>query len=436
MNARRRRRWFVPFVAAWLVVLSVAPAGSAALLVTAQDDAYTVLHDRVLTVSAAAGVLDNDSGVGLTAAKRSNPAHGTVTVNSNGSFTYRPDGGYVGADSFTYDARVLNLGILVTDTATVHLTVTNPNNPTAANDAYSATTAVRLSVPAEGVLANDSDGDGDPLTAVLVDGGGNGSLDLNANGSFTFTSGGSFTGTRTFTYRASDGAASSPTRTVTITVTAPTPTPAPTSAPTPVPTPAPTPAPTAAPTPAPTPKPTTGSTATPRPLVVPTPTLPLPTLPLPTPTLRPIPTLLPQPTPTPTASATASPTPRPTSGGAGRSGSAGSPSDPPVAGPAGPVRPPGGGSGPDSGPNAPSTGPAAPPFVVPAQAAELDLDTVSFTFTGFEWAVPVMVMTVPGLLIVIAVLVQSLIGLAWLPLTRRWLGNDRRRPVVSRANGR
>jgi hypothetical protein len=59
---------------------------------------------------------------------------------------------------------------------------------------------------------------------------------------------------------------------------------------------------------------------------------------------------------------------------------------------------------------------------------ELDVDTVSITFDGFEWAVPALVLTVPGLLIVIAVLVQSLIGLAWLPVTRRWLGNDRRRP--------
>jgi hypothetical protein len=70
--------------------------------------------------------------------------------------------------------------------------------------------------------------------------------------------------------------------------------------------------------------------------------------------------------------------------------------------------------------------------VVSANTAELDLDTVRITFDGFEWAVPVLVLTVPGLLIVIAVLVQSLIGLAWLPVTRRWLGNDRRRrPVLS-----
>jgi hypothetical protein len=49
----------------------------------------------------------------------------------------------------------------------------------------------------------------------------------------------------------------------------------------------------------------------------------------------------------------------------------------------------------------------------------------------------VLVLTVPGLLIVIAVLAQSLIGLAWLPVTRRWLGNDRRRrPALARVAAR
>jgi hypothetical protein len=49
------------------------------------------------------------------------------------------------------------------------------------------------------------------------------------------------------------------------------------------------------------------------------------------------------------------------------------------------------------------------------------------SFGSFEWAVPALVLTVPGILIVIAVLAQALIGLAWLPVTRRWLGGDHRR---------
>ena len=55
------------------------------------------------------------------------------------------------------------------------------------------------------------------------------------------------------------------------------------------------------------------------------------------------------------------------------------------------------------------------------------MDASSISFAGFEWAVPALVLTVPGILIVIAVVVQAMIGLAWLPVARRSLDNDRRR---------
>ena len=75
--------------------------------------------------------------------------------------------------------------------------------------------------------------------------------------------------------------------------------------------------------------------------------------------------------------------------------------------------------------------PAAPIdlFVVPGAGAGdgLELDASSTSFGGFEWAVPALALTVPGILIVIAVVVQAMIGLAWLPIARRSLDNDRRR---------
>lgn len=276
-------------------------------------------------------------------------------------------------------------------------------------DSYSVMTGNQLNVPAPGVLDNDTFVVG-AGAADLRDDVDRGTLSLDEDGSFQYQPDSGFVGTDTFKYRIPSGLLlllPSNTVMVTITVTAPPPTPTP--------------------TPAPTPAPTPDPTATPRPLV-PLPSLPLPTLPLPT--LRPLPTLLPQPTPTPTASARsgATPTPPPTSGVGDR------PSDPPVAGPAGPVRPPRSGSGP--GPGAPSSAPDEPPFVVSANGEDFGLETGAFTFNGFEWAVPALVLTVPGLLIVIAVLVQSLIGLAWLPLTRRWLGNDRSRQVLQRRGAR
>jgi hypothetical protein len=69
-----------------------------------------------------------------------------------------------------------------------------------------------------GVLGNDSDADGDALTAVLVSGPTSGALVLNPNGSFTYTPNAGFFGSDSFTYKANDGLADSNVVTVTITV--------------------------------------------------------------------------------------------------------------------------------------------------------------------------------------------------------------------------
>jgi VCBS repeat-containing protein len=187
---------------------------------TVVNDAYTVAEDTVLNV-AAAGVLANDSdveGSPLTAVLVSGPAHGTLTLNANGSFTYTPAANFSGSDSFTYQA---NDGSLNSNPATVTITVSAVNDaPTAVNDAYTVAEGALLNVVASGVLANDGDVDGDPLTAVLVSGPAHGTLTLNANGSFTYTPAANFQGTDNFTYQGNDGSLYSNTATVTITVSA------------------------------------------------------------------------------------------------------------------------------------------------------------------------------------------------------------------------
>ncbi len=89
----------------------------------------------------------------------------------------------------------------------------------AGNDSYSTAEETALNVPAPGVLSNDSDPDGDPLTAMLVSGPANGSLTLNPDGSFSYTPNTDFNGDDTFTYAATNGTVTSNTATVTITVT-------------------------------------------------------------------------------------------------------------------------------------------------------------------------------------------------------------------------
>ena len=77
--------------------------------------------------------------------------------------------------------------------------------PTSTSDAYSVKQGSRLSVGAPGVLKNDRDPNGDPLSASVVSGTKRGKLVLKPNGSFVYTPAKSFSGADYFTYRASDG---------------------------------------------------------------------------------------------------------------------------------------------------------------------------------------------------------------------------------------
>ncbi len=91
--------------------------------------------------------------------------------------------------------------------------------PNATTDGYSLNEDTALTLPAAaGVLANDSDPNGDPITALLVSGPGHGSLSLAANGSFVYTPNANYNGADSFTYQASDGALQSGTTTVSLTV--------------------------------------------------------------------------------------------------------------------------------------------------------------------------------------------------------------------------
>ncbi|PYR58664.1 MAG: hypothetical protein DMF91_16680, partial [Acidobacteria bacterium] len=121
-----------------------------------------------------------------------------------------------GPDSFTYKAHDAALD---SNVATVAMTVNAVNDPpVAVSDSYAGTEDTALTVAAPGVLANDTDVESDPLTAILVSGPAHGTLTLNANGSFTYTPAANYNGSDSFTYQANDGTANSNVATVTITV--------------------------------------------------------------------------------------------------------------------------------------------------------------------------------------------------------------------------
>ena len=144
------------------------------------------------------------------------PARGTVALNANGTFTYTPAANFNGSDGFTYKATATARRRLC---GTVNVTVAAVNDaPVAANDSYSTDEETVLTIAAPGVLANDTDVDGDALTAIVMSGPAHGTVTLNANGSFTYTPAANFTGGDSFTYKASDGTLDSPVATVAIAV--------------------------------------------------------------------------------------------------------------------------------------------------------------------------------------------------------------------------
>jgi uncharacterized repeat protein (TIGR01451 family) len=187
---------------------------------TAVNDTFTGLEDTTLNIPAA-GVLTNDvdiDGDAMTALLVGTTAHGTLTLNANGSFTYTPTTNYNGPDTFTYRARD---GQATGNVATVTINITPVNDaPVSVNDAYSSFKNISLNISLPGVLGNDTDVETNALSALLVSNPTNGTLTLNANGSFLYTPASNYVGSDVFTYRAYDSGATGNVATVTLSVLA------------------------------------------------------------------------------------------------------------------------------------------------------------------------------------------------------------------------
>jgi len=193
----------------------LAPSNTAP---SATADSYSVDEDTTLTVDAP-GVLDNDSDAeadDLTAVLDSPPSDGDLALSSDGSFTYTPDPGFWGSDSFRY---VASDGSETSSSTLVSITVEHTNTaPTATADSYSVGEDLTLTVNLPGVLENDADVDGDALTALLRVEPSDGELSLSSDGSFTYTPDPGFSGSDFFRYVANDGAENSNRVRVSITV--------------------------------------------------------------------------------------------------------------------------------------------------------------------------------------------------------------------------
>ncbi|GAA4451131.1 Ig-like domain-containing protein [Novipirellula rosea] len=210
-----------------LVANVSAPPVAVADSYTTNED--TPLTGNVLDGTGSASVADSDpDGDALTAVlvPGMGPAHGTITLGSNGAFTYTPSANYNGSDSFTYQVSDGNGG---TDTAVVSITVIAQNDDPVAvadNIVTNQDTTANFNV-----LGNDTDVDGDTLTVTKIGGTsismpGNvgvtgGTVNYNPNGTFSFVPNSGFVGTTNFNYTISDGVGGESTATVQVSVIGP-----------------------------------------------------------------------------------------------------------------------------------------------------------------------------------------------------------------------
>jgi alpha-tubulin suppressor-like RCC1 family protein len=142
---------------------------------------------------------------------------GELTPPSGLSGVSQVSVGTVHACAFTTGATVVCWGSNAAGQATPPPTLTN-RAPVAATDSYTVEAGSALSVAAPGVLSNDTDPDGNALTALAGSSPQHGTLTLQASGAFVYTPASGYVGPDSFTYIASDGSATSADTTVSLTV--------------------------------------------------------------------------------------------------------------------------------------------------------------------------------------------------------------------------
>ncbi|GAA0892976.1 hypothetical protein GCM10009122_26550 [Fulvivirga kasyanovii] len=212
------------------LTISISPVNDEPVAI---DDSKSTVENTTLTVSADNGILANDTDVdgdaltitefevgGTTypAGTTANLTEGSLTINGDGSYTFVPATDYTGTvPQITYtvsDGHVTDEGTL-----TINVTEIANNAPVAVDDTNSVDEGSTLSVSAaNGVLANDTDADGDVLSVSQFEVDGQtfpagttanltqGDLTVNADGSYTFVPAENFSGSvPQVTYTVGDG---------------------------------------------------------------------------------------------------------------------------------------------------------------------------------------------------------------------------------------
>ncbi|QSI78358.1 VCBS domain-containing protein [Niveibacterium microcysteis] len=208
------------------ITVNVTPVNDAP---TATNVAVTTLEDTPVAGRTPGSDVDGDT---LSYAKGSDPTHGSVTVNTDGTWVYTPTKDYNGPDSFTVTVSDGKGG---TTTATVSVGVTPVNDApvpgttdgpagTPVSDANidPATGHYTLSTPEDTPISGQvkaTDVDGDSLSFAKASDPAHGSVTVNTDGTWTYTPAKDFNGQDSFTVTVSDGKGGTALATVDIGVT-------------------------------------------------------------------------------------------------------------------------------------------------------------------------------------------------------------------------
>ena len=162
-----------------------------------------------LHVAAGNGPLVNDQdpafSQGLVGEAITQTAHGFVSFLSTGTgeFFWFPPQGFVGTDSFTY--RVRTTDGRISAPATITVKALGDQTPVAKDDFFLTALGRTLTIDAPGVMFNDTDPQGDQLTARQLTQPAHGTTTLAKDGKVSYTANAGFVGEDSFQYDVTDG---------------------------------------------------------------------------------------------------------------------------------------------------------------------------------------------------------------------------------------
>ncbi|HSH05289.1 MAG TPA: FG-GAP-like repeat-containing protein [Anaerolineae bacterium] len=165
-------------------------------------DTYSTTEDTPLIISNTNGVLSNDVSGSYEAIVATDVNSGELQLDPDGGFVYTPTLNFYGTDTFVY--RLAAWPSMITSTVTITVTSINDGPPIAANDYYTMAQNTTLTVLADGILANDTDPDGNAIL-TLNNPPSYGTVTLAADGAFVYTPTTNFLGVDQFSYRLQDG---------------------------------------------------------------------------------------------------------------------------------------------------------------------------------------------------------------------------------------